>query len=120
MAKLRNQKTAALALGPVIKAFLICFFICGLAVGYVWQKNQIYTLGRQISDHEKKLEQLRSDNETLRDQDYLLASQRMIAERVDQLKLGLGPVQPDQVVWLMEPGTLLPAGRQWAGRMAGD
>ena len=119
MPKLRTKKTTNLALGPVIKVFLICSFICTLAVFYVWQKNLIFNLGRQISDHEKKLEQLREDNEALRDQEYLLASQKMIAERVTQLKLDLGPVQPDQMVWISDPGVLPPGARQWAGRVAG-
>src|ERR1700677_4396403 len=103
MAKQRKNQAAAIHFGPVIKVVLLCFLFCSSAVGYVWQKNEIIRLGRQISDREKKLEQLRDDNELLRSQDYLLGSQRMIAERVQALGLGLGPVQPGQVVRLDEP-----------------
>jgi hypothetical protein len=45
----------------------------------------------------------------------------MIEERVQVLRLGLGPVQPGQVVRLDEsPATAVTAPRPLAGRAAGD
>ncbi len=121
MAKLRKNQAAAIHFGPAIKVVLLCFVFCGSAVGYVWQKNEIVRLGRQISDRERKLEQLRDDNELLRNQDYLLGSQRMIEERVQVLRLGLGPVQPGQVVRLDElPAAAASVPRPLAARAAGD
>jgi hypothetical protein len=121
MAKLRKNQAAGIHFGPAIKVVLLCFVFCGSAVGYVWQKNEIVRLGRQISDRERKLEQLRDDNELLRNQDYLLGSQRMIQERVQVLRLGLGPVQPSQVVRLDEwPAAAASAPRPLAGRAAGN
>ena len=102
MAKQRKNRSAGIHFGPVVKVVLLCFLFCGTAVGYVWQKNEILRLGRQISDREKKLAQTKDQNEVLRDQYYLLGSQRMIEERVQHSNLGLGPVQPWQGVRLPE------------------
>jgi len=117
MAKQRKNQSAAIHFGPVIKVVLLCFLFCGSAVGYVWQKNEIVRLGRQISDREKKLAQLKEDNELLSNQYALMGSQRMIQQLAQKLKLGMGPEQPGQMVWLTEapagPGM---AARQLAGR----
>ena len=117
MAKQRKNQSTGIHFGPVVKVVILCFLFCGSAVGYVWQKNEILRLGRQISDREKKLAQLKDQNDQLRDQYYLQGSQRMIALRVQQSDPGLGPVQPWQVVRLEEPSSE-PAAltRQLAGR----
>jgi cell division protein FtsB len=119
MAKQRKNHSAGIHFGPVVKVVLLCFLFCGTAVGYVWQKNEILRLGRQISDREKKLAQTKDQNEVLRDQFYLLGSQRMIEERVQHSDLGLGPVQPWQVVRLPEPPSRPDSPtRELAGRAA--
>jgi cell division protein FtsB len=117
MAKQRKNQSAAIHFGPVIKVVLLCFLFCGSAVGYVWQKNEIIRLGRQISDRERRLSQLKDDNYLLVNQYDLLGSQRMIQQRAQKLGLGLGPEQPGQMVWLNElpPLPNQPA-RQFAGR----
>jgi cell division protein FtsL len=105
----------------VIKVVLLCFLFCGSAVGYVWQKSEIIRLGRQISDRERKLIQLKEDNERLGSQVAILHSPMIIDERAKQLDLGLSPEQPGQVVYLYEPaaGAKAPA-QQLAGRSAMD
>src|SRR5271168_2202913 len=103
MAKQRKNQAAAIHFGPVIKVVLLCFLFCGSAVGYVWEKNEIIRLGRQISDREKKLAQLQDDNDRLGSQVAILHSPVMIDERARQLNLGLMPAQPGQVVRLYEP-----------------
>lgn len=89
--------------GPALKAFFLCAIIGGSAVGYVWQKNEIYLLGRQIRQREIKLAQLQSDNKRLSDQLSILHSPVMLDRRSKQLNLGLVPASPTQVVRLEEP-----------------
>ena len=55
MARNRKYQSAAIRFGPALKAFLLCLLIGGSAVGYVWQKNQIYQLGQQIKLREANL-----------------------------------------------------------------
>lgn len=104
MAKNRKNQPAAVQFAPVLKVVLICSLICGSAVGYVWQKDEIYRLGQQIRQHESKLAQLERDNQRLSDQIAILRSPMRLDQRARELNLGLVPAQPSQVVWLPDTG----------------
>ena len=65
MARNRKYQSAAIRFGPALKAFLLCLLIGGSAVGYVWQKNQIYQLGQQIKLREANLKLLVDKNKGL-------------------------------------------------------
>jgi cell division protein FtsL len=103
MPKSRKSQSTAIRFGPVLKVVILCFLISGSAVGYVWQKSQIYQLGRQIRQCEIQLSQLKGDNQRLADQLAILRSPMMLDQRARQLNLGLGPTQPGQVYRLPEP-----------------
>jgi hypothetical protein len=105
MAKNRKYQSAAVRFGPALKAFLLCALIGGSGVGYVWQKSQIDELGRQIKGRETRLTALRDQNKKLRDQLQMLRSPKPLEQRVRDLNLGLGPLQPAQVCRLPEPLT---------------
>jgi cell division protein FtsB len=102
MAKNRKNQAAAIRFGPALKASVLCLLIGGAAVGYVWQKNEIYRLGQQIRQRETKLVQLQNDNKRLGDQISILHSPVMIDRRAKELNLGLAPATPMQVVRLAE------------------
>ena len=102
MAKNRKNQAAEIRFGPVIKVVLLCSLICGSAIGYVWQKNQIDRLGRKISEDEIALKQVKSNNKLLVDQIAFLHSPVMLDRRVKELNLGLAPAQPLQVVRLAD------------------
>src|SRR6185369_2511312 len=68
MAKNRKYQSAAVRFGPALKAFLLCVLLGGSGVGYVWQRSQIYELGRQITERETGLAALRLQNKKLGDQ----------------------------------------------------
>ena len=67
----------------------------GSAVGYVWQKSQIYQLGQQIRQREIRLAQLRDENQKLSDQLAMLRSPPMLDQRARELNLGLVPGAAD-------------------------
>ena len=102
MAKNRKNQSAAIRFGPALKALFLCLLIAGSAVGYVWQKNEIYRLGQQIRQRETKLAQLQNDNKRLGDQISILHSPVMLDQRAKELNLGLAPATPMQVVRLTE------------------
>ncbi len=56
----RNRKTesAAARLGPALKALLLCGFFVAAGVGYVWYKDQINVLGRELKARELRLAEL--------------------------------------------------------------
>lgn len=85
----RNQ-SAAVRFGPAIKAALLVVLFGGSAVGYVWQKNQLHALGRQLKEQEVKLERLRTENRQMTQQILLLRSPLYLERRVKELNLGLG------------------------------
>jgi hypothetical protein len=122
MAKNRKSQVASIRFGPALKALFLCLLIAGSAVGYVWQKSQIFQLGRDIRLGETQLIQLRNDNERLANQISILRSPVMLDGRARQLNLGLGPAQPSQIVRMQE----LPAPEnkslphQFAGRSGGQ
>jgi len=123
MAKNRKNQSAAIRFGPALKALFLCLLFAGSAVGYVWQKSQIYQLGQQIRQREVRLARLQNDDQKLGDQLSILQSPTMLDRRARELNLGLTPAQPMQVLRLAEPVSALPENRnltrQFAERPAG-
>ncbi len=109
MARNRKYRTADVRFGPALKAFLLCLLIGGSGVGYVWQKSQINELGKQILKRERRLTELREQNEKLRKQLAYMRSPQFVKAKVRDLKLELGPAQPGQVLLLPEPSRDAPA-----------
>ena len=103
MAKNRNSQSASIRFGPALAAFFACFVIAGAAVGYVWQKGQIYELGKQIRQKEIRLAQLQKDDDQRVKDLAELRSPMKLDARARELNLGLLPAQPMQVVRLAEP-----------------
>jgi hypothetical protein len=113
MGRNRKYRSAALRFGPALKAFLLCAVIGGSGVGYVWQKNQIFELGKQIKQRESRLAELHERNERLGKQ---LSTNRLpwvLEQRIKELNLGLVPPLPAQVWHLAEPAreTARPGGQ---------
>ncbi len=100
--------SAAARFGPAVRAFVACLLIAGAGLGYVWLKNQIFELGRQIARREMRLEELRSYNKRLTRHLAELLSPRALDARVRELNLGLGPPRPEQILRLREEGGLAP------------
>ncbi|HWI57284.1 MAG TPA: hypothetical protein VNZ22_08655, partial [Bacillota bacterium] len=77
--------------------------IGGSGIGYVWQKDQIDRLGKQLLQRERRLTQLEEQNEKLRKQLGTMRSPRFLEMRIKELNLGLVPPQQTQVWRLTEP-----------------
>ena len=111
--KNRRSQSAVIRFGPALKALFLCLLIAGSAVGYVWQKSQIYQLDQQLRQREIRLAQLKDINQKLVDQLAMLNSPPMLDKRAQELNLGLAPAQPSQILRLPEPSPL-PSGNQGA------
>lgn len=100
----RNRKNLSLAarFGPALAAFLLCLLIGGVGVGYVWQVNQIYALGVEKKQCENKLKELQRQNKMHRDRLDYFRLPMVLEVRIKELKLGLGPPQPEQLLRLIE------------------
>ena len=107
--KNRKGQSAVIRFGPALKALFLCLLIAGSAVGYVWQKSQIYQLSQQIRQQETRLKQLQDANQKLTDQLAILRSPPMLDRRVRELNLGLAPAQPSQI-WRLPELSAFPSG----------
>jgi hypothetical protein len=106
----RNRKNdGALRVGSVLLAVGLCALFAGLGVGYVWYKNQIDLLGRQIKEREMRLAELQRQNRTRREQLATLCSPVALDARVKKLNLGLGPPALSQVIRLVDTPDYEPA-----------
>jgi cell division protein FtsB len=99
----RNRKNgSAVRLVPAVWAAVICLLLGGSAIGYVYQKNQIIELGKQIQKSEQRLSALRESNAKLRQQLLTLKSGIYLENRVKELKLGLVQPAQSQILTLVE------------------
>lgn len=103
MARNRKYRSAAIRFGPALKAFLLCLVIGGSGVGYVWQKNQIYELGKQIKQREQRLSTMEQRGEKLRRELATMRTVQALEDSIKRLNLGLGQPQISQVWHLTEP-----------------
>lgn len=102
MSRNRKHQTAAVRFGPALKALSLCVFLGGSGVGYVWQKDQINSLGDRLRQCERTLEQLRGQNERRARLLATLQSPGEIEARLRSSGLDLVAPQPDQIVRLVE------------------
>ncbi len=116
--KNRRSQSAVIRFGAALKASFLCLLIAGSAVGYVWQKSQIYQLSQQIRQQETRLAQVKDTNQKLGDQLAMLRSPTMLDKRARELNLGLGPAQPSQIWRLPEPPPVSSVDQDAARRLA--
>ena len=91
----RNRKNgSATWLVPGVKAAAICLLLGGSAIGYVYQKNQLIDLGRQIQKSEHRFKVVNDHNAQLLRSLATLQSPYYLEGKAREMKLGL--VQPAQ------------------------
>jgi hypothetical protein len=118
MGRDRKRQSAELRFGPALKALMICFFLGGAGVGYVYQKDQLNKLSHEYEQRERELRLLRIDNALKEERIEQLNSPRQLEERVKRMHPDMGLPSPGQVVVLregedaIEPGS---DGRWYAG-----
>jgi uncharacterized protein HemX len=120
MARNRKYRSAAIRFGPALKAFLLCLVIGGSGVGYVWQKNQIYELGRQIKQREQRLAGMEQQGEKLKKQLATMRTVQSLEDSIKRLNLGLGQPQASQVWRLTEPARDMPRPANTESQYASD
>jgi|TARA_B100001971_G_scaffold211703_1_gene240007 hypothetical protein len=91
---------SAVRFAPAFKAVLICLVTCSLGLGYVWQKQQINTLGEQIKENEIKLNDFRRENKRRADALSFFKSPQELDLRLRQLNLNLVVPHPGRI-WVL-------------------
>ena len=103
MARNRKNGTSAIRFGPVLKAVVLCLLVGGSGVGYVWQKEQIDRLSRQIDERGARLTRILDENENRKRLLANLNTVEYLEARIKELNLGLVQPQPTQLWHLAEP-----------------
>lgn len=93
----KSRKEVAVGTGWLIKAMIVCLFIGGSCVGYLWQKNQVHKLGRRIQNLERELDQLERGNERLRQRYSTMMSRPEIKRRLAEWGSDLREPSPEQI-----------------------
>lgn len=114
--KNRKRHESAVRVGAAIKTVLLCAALGAAGVGYVGLKNQIHRLSQEIVRKEKQLENLRADNARQAQQLATLRAPPFLHARAAELRLGLIPPQPAQIVRLPEPSVPVDTGAVEAAR----
>jgi cell division protein FtsB len=97
---------------PGVKAAAICVLLGGSAIGYVYQKNQLIELGKQIQKGEQTLKSINDNNARLQRQLATLQSAYYLEQRNKQLNLGLVQPAQSQILTIVEvPATAAPKGQ---------
>lgn len=107
----RNRKNgSATWLVPGAKAALICLLLGGSAIGYVYQKNQLNDLGRQILKSEAELKGYQQSNAHLHRSLLTLHSPTHLVKQVQERKLPLAQPAQSQILTIVEtPAGATPA-----------
>src|SRR4051812_46274984 len=99
----RNRKHGAAArFVPAVKSALLCALLGGSAIGYVYQKNQIIDLGRQIQARERALARENDDNLKLEKTLLTLQMPWELDKRVKRMNLDLAPPLQNQIITIVE------------------
>ena len=101
----RKEKKAGPPTMSLVFVGMACFFIVGAGAGYLWNKNQIHTLGQQLRGYEVQLEAAKRRRLTLERTYAAMCSPGDLDDRVKRMRLEIGPPQLDQIVKLPEKGT---------------
>ncbi|HXP61031.1 MAG TPA: hypothetical protein VN829_11095 [Dongiaceae bacterium] len=87
----------------MIETLVLCLVTAGAGVGYVWQKEQIDSLSRQLDERGVRLLRLTDENENRRRLLIDVRSLTSLELRIKELNLGLAPAGLTQIWHLAEP-----------------
>ncbi len=99
----RNRKNGSAArFVPAVKAALLCLLLGGSAIGYVYQKNQLAEIGRQIGKREKQHAALLEFNGQLERTLAMSKTLPALEDRVRKMNLGLIAPAQSQILTIVE------------------
>ena len=100
MSLARRSPTPSIRIASFCKVIIAAVFIASAGISYVYLKNQLKLSGDKQIELERKLAELRKENESIRLQIDNLTSLAALKKRLAQNSFGLVPITTDQVVRL--------------------
>lgn len=94
----RLRHPNSVPLGAIATWVMVCVFIGGAGIGYVYLKNQIHASGAKIKTLERELADLATQDEVIRAKIASLSSRAALQRRVDEGFINLIPISDHQLV----------------------
>ena len=98
MALNRRRHANALPIASIATWVLVCIFLGGAGLGYVYLKNQIHTTGSKIKALERELAELNTQDEVTRSKIASLSSRSALQRRLNEGFIKLIPISDDRLV----------------------
>ncbi len=103
MANNRRRHANAVPLASIASWVMICLFMCGAGLGYVYLKNQIHTTGTKIKGLERELADLSTQDDVMRSKIASLSSRAALQQRLKDGFIKLVPITDDRLVRVEMP-----------------
>jgi hypothetical protein len=99
----RRKQVNPVHLSSLIRWLLVAAFIGASGLGFVFIKNQQFALADQIRQTERRIANVRSQNETLLARVTELSSRRVLQQRIADGFISVKPIQDNVIARLTPP-----------------
>jgi cell division protein FtsB len=99
----RRRQINPVHLSSLIRWLLIALFIGVGGLFYVYMKNQQFALAEEIRQVERRIANVRSQNETLLAKVTELSSRRVLQQRIAEGFISMKPIQDNVIARLTPP-----------------
>lgn len=99
----RRKQTNPVHLPSLIRWLLVALFIGASGLFYVYIKNQQFALAEEIRQVERRIANVRSQNETLLARVTELSSRRVLQQRIAEGFISMIPIQDNVIARLTPP-----------------
>lgn len=99
----RRKQTNPVHLSSLIRWLLIALFVGVGGLFYVYMKNQQFALAEEIRQVERRIANVRSQNETLLAKVTELSSRRVLQQRIAEGFISMKPIQDNVIARLTPP-----------------
>ena len=99
----RRKQVNPVHLSSLIRWLLVAVFIGASGLCFVYIKNQQFALAEEIRQMERKIANVRSQNETLLARVTKLSSRQMLQQRIAEGFISMKPIQDNVIAHLTPP-----------------
>ncbi|MEI6491430.1 MAG: hypothetical protein WCO94_02695 [Verrucomicrobiota bacterium] len=99
----RRKQVNPVHLSSLVRWLLVAAFIGMSALGFLFIKNQQFALADQIRQIERRIANVRSQNETLLARVTELSSRRVLQQRIAEGFISMKPIQDNVIARLTPP-----------------
>lgn len=99
----RRKQVNPVHLSSLIRCLLVALFIAASGMFFLYIKNQQFALSEEIRQLERRIANVRSQNESLLARVTELSSRRMLQQRITDGFISMKPIQDNVIARLMPP-----------------